>query len=181
MDYFFILDFSYHQELRAYLPSLYINHTKEFRYIEKKATPEVLQNFGIEQNKIDKETDRLLQIVQLLQPENLLARFNKKVKKGPFLEDKSLANFYFQYLDDRISEVILLAKAQQIQLTLNLYHEKDFTTYKINYSEKTYDVSLYFNKKEDGLSYELYLQHENETIVPRTRLAVKKQQKILVL
>jgi SNF2 family DNA or RNA helicase len=166
MDYFFILDFSYHQELRAYLPTLYINNIEEFRYIEKKATPEVLLNFGIEQNKIDKETGRILEIVQLLQPEKLLARFNKKVKKGPFLENKPLANFYFQYLDDRINEVLLLAKAQQIQLTLNLYNEKDFITYKINYSEKTFDVSLYFNKKEDGLSYELYLQHENETIVP---------------
>ena len=166
MDYFFILDFSYHQELKAYLPSLYINHSEEFRYIEKKATPEVLQYFGLELKQTSKESSRIFEIVTLLQPEKLLERFNKKVKKGFFLEDKSLAAFYFQYLDDRIHELLILAKAQHIQLTLNLYQEKDFTSKKISYSEKTFDVSLYFNKKEDGLSYELYLQHENETIVP---------------
>ncbi|NHM02257.1 DEAD/DEAH box helicase [Flavobacterium difficile] len=166
MDYFFILDFSYHQELKAYLPSLYINHSEEFRYIEKKATPEVLQHFGLELKQTSKESSRIFEIVTLLQPEKLLERFNKKVKKGFFLEDKSLAAFYFQYLDDRIYELLILAKAQHIQLTLNLYQEKDFTSKKISYSEKTFDVSLYFNKKEDGLSYKLYLQYENETIVP---------------
>lgn len=166
MDYFFILDFSYHQELKAYLPTLYINHTKEFRYIEKKATPEVLQHFGIEPKQISKEISRIFEILTLLQPEKLLERFNKKVKKGSFLEDKSLATFYFQYLDDRIDELLVLAKGQQIQLTLNLFHEKDFISKKITYTEKEYDVSLHFNKKEDGLSYELYLQQENETIVP---------------
>ena len=166
MDYFFILDFSYHQELKAYLPTLYINNRKEFRYIEKKATPEVLQHFGIEPKQISKEISRIFEILTLLQPEKLLERFNKKVKKGSFLEDKSLATFYFQYLDDRINELLVLAKGQQIQLTLNLFHEKDFISKKITYTEKEYDVSLHFNKKEDGLSYELYLQQENETIVP---------------
>ena len=166
MDYFYILDFSYHQELKAYLPTLYINHAKEFRYIEKKATPEVLQHFGIEPKQISKEISRIFEILTLLQPEKLLERFNKKVKKGSFLEDKSLATFYFQYLDDRINELLILAKGQQIQLTLNLFHEKDFTSKKITYTEKEFDVSLHFNKKEDGLSYELYLQQENETIIP---------------
>jgi SNF2 family DNA or RNA helicase len=166
MEYFFILDLSFHHELKAYLPSFYINSKSEFRYIEKKATEEVLQSFGLNKNTNDKDLNRILELVQLLQPEKLNDRFSKKVKKGHFLEDKPLALFYFQYLDDRLNELLLLAKKTQLQLTLNLYQEKDFVNKKINYTDKQLTVSLFFNKTEDGLEYKLSLLDDNTIYFP---------------
>lgn len=166
MEYFFILDLSFHEELKVFLPTLYINSSTEIRYIEKIANEKVLFSFGLHKNNISKELNRVLEIVALLQPETLKERFSKKVKKGNFLDDKPLANFYFQYIDDRLHELIVLCNQQHFNFCLNLYNEKDFFSKKIELVNKQIEVRLHFNKTTDGLEYELALVDNAETYFP---------------
>lgn len=166
MTYYFILDLSFQVELKSYLPTLYINSISEKRYIEKIANENVLNSIGLTNSNLNNELIRIIELCKLLQPEKLNERFVKKVKKGHFLEDKPLAEFFFKYIDERLDELIKLIINLNITLVLNLHQEKDFSNKKVTITQKEYQVNLFFKKNEDGLDYELSILNENKVLLP---------------
>ncbi len=155
---YLLFDITYHNDLKYFVPTLYINSQNNFSYTEKKATLEVLTSFGINMNEWDKNLVTLFNTIQFLKPEELQKRFNKKAKKGThFLEDKTLSNYFYAYTDEKLAIVLKLVFQHKIPISLNLGNGKEFYKFQIDSNPITLSTKLLFKKNKDGIDYNLNL------------------------
>ena len=77
--FLFCFDISFEKKLNCHIPTAYvIKQTEEINYLDKKASPEVLESFGVIFDNLDSNTKKVLTICEDLKPEKVFKKFSKK-------------------------------------------------------------------------------------------------------
>ena len=84
----FCFDLSFEAKLKYYIPNSYVvGHADAITYLDKKASATVLQSMGIALENLDANTQKLLSICEVLQPEALFKKYRTKSKSAKNIED----------------------------------------------------------------------------------------------
>jgi SNF2 family DNA or RNA helicase len=164
----FCFDLLFKDKLKSFLPVSYIvNHSDTITYIEKRATTEIIKNYGVDIEKLDDKTKKLLNICDVLKLEMIFKKFAKNIKSAKtiddLLKDSKIAFGINQFVNINLKEFLQITSENNLPLSLNLGNKKDFYNYKITTENIVLKPKLYFDKTENGITYALFLQ-ENEMI-----------------
>ncbi|KAF2335321.1 DEAD/DEAH box helicase [Flavobacterium ginsenosidimutans] len=163
----FCFDISLEKNLNVYIPTAYIvENTSEIKYLDKKASPNVLESFGIVFENLDSNTKRILTACDSLKPEFIFKKFSAKIKSAKTIADlqkDSKIDFAIrQHLKFNLSSFYDLIVKEQFPLSLNLGPEKDFYRSRVNIDPLDFEPQIQFDKHAEGITYTLSLK-ENET------------------
>lgn len=167
----FCFDISFEQKLNTYIPTAYIvGHTETITYLDKKASPEVLQSFGVIIENLDTNTRKVLSLCEALKPEVIFKKFGKNSKSAKNIEDlfkdSKLQFGIQQFIKTNLDQFYTLVCEDNFPLSLNLGKEKDFRISQITTTNPKLETSLQFDKHENGISYTLLLKDEATTFYP---------------
>ncbi|CAN1499660.1 HepA Superfamily II DNA/RNA helicases, SNF2 family [Flavobacteriaceae bacterium] len=167
----FCFDISFEQKLNTYIPTAYIvGHTEAITYIDKKASPQVLESFGVIVENLDADTKKALSICDALKPEAIFKNFGKNSKSAKTIEDlfkdSKLEFGIRQFLKTKLDQFYTLVCQNNFPLSLNLGKEKDFRISRIDSTNPTLKTQLEFEKHENGISYTLLLQDDTTVFHP---------------
>ena len=100
----FCFDISFDEKLGFYVPTAYIiDNVGIINYVDKKATPTIIKSFGLTTEDLDADIIVLLNIIEILKPENLYKKFEKnpKAKKNiiDLLKDDKIGLVVKNYID----------------------------------------------------------------------------------
>jgi SNF2 family DNA or RNA helicase len=170
-NYLFCYDLSWNATLSCYLPVAYIiNNTQKISYIDKKATPEVIQSFGISEGDLDNDTKKILSICEWLKPEFLYKKYNKnnKSKKSiaDLLQDSKIAFGINQYIQLHLNNFLHLIVQNRYPLSINLGNNKEYHQYQIAIDSSFVEAQLNFNQHENGITYTLLLKENESSFYP---------------
>ncbi|MCP2027171.1 non-specific serine/threonine protein kinase [Flavobacterium sp. HSC-32F16] len=166
-SYQFCFDISFEKNLNAYIPTSYIvENTSEIKYLDKKASPGVMQSFGIIFDELDSNTKKILNACESLKPEFIFKKFSVKVKSAKTIadlqKDSKIEFAIRQHLKFHLSSFFSLIVQEQFQLCLNIGPEKDFYRSKVDVKPLYFEPQIQFDKHAEGITYTLSLK-ENET------------------
>ncbi|PJJ09452.1 non-specific serine/threonine protein kinase [Flavobacterium sp. 1] len=166
--FLFCFDISFEKKLNHYIPTAYIiKQTKEIKYLDKKASPEVLQSFGIIFEDLDNNTKKVLTICENLKPEKVFKKFSKNSKSAKtiddLLKDSKLEFGIRQFTKTNLDQFYTLIKQENFPLSINLDREKDFRNSHVSVNHPSLETQLHFDKHENGITYILALK-DNETV-----------------
>lgn len=169
--FLFCFDIRFEKKLNCYIPSAYvIEQTEEIKYLDKKASPEVLQSLGLVFENLDSTTKKALTICEALKPEKLFKKFSKNSKSAKNIEDlfkdSKIAFGINQYTKTNLDQFYTLVKEEDFPLSLNLGPEKDFRNCKITTQHATLETQLHFDKHENGITYTLALKENDSAFFP---------------
>jgi SNF2 family DNA or RNA helicase len=161
----FCFDISFEKRLNTYIPTAYVvGHTEAITYLDKKASPQVLQSFGVNVENLDTNTKKVLSICEALKPEVIFKKFSKNSKSAKniedLLKDSKLEFGIRQFLKTNLDQFYTLVCQNNFPLSLNLGKEKDFRISRIDATNSILETSLQFDKHENGISYTLLLKDE---------------------
>ncbi len=164
----FCFDISFEKNLNTYIPTSYIvENTDEIKYLNKKATTEVIESFGISFDNLDSNTKKILSACESLKPEFIFKKFSAKIKSAKTIADlqkDSKIDFAIrQHLKFHLSSFYNLIVQEQFPLSLNIGPEKDFYRARVAVSPLYFEPQIQFDKHSEGITYTLSLK-ENETI-----------------
>ncbi len=164
----FCFDISFEKKLNCYIPTAYIiKKTLEIHYLDKKASPEVLESFGLIFEELDTITQKVLSICKNLKPENVFKKFNKNTKSAKtiddLLKDSKLEFGIRQFIKTNLDQFYTLVKQEDFPLSMNLDREKNFKKSCITTNHSNLETQLHFDKHENGITYTLALK-DNETV-----------------
>ena len=164
----FCFDISFEKKLNCYIPTAYIiEQTEEIKYLDKKASPEVLQSFGVVFENLDTATNKILNICESLKPEKVFKKFSKNTKSAKtiddLLKDSKLAFGIRQFTKTNLDQFYALIKQENFPLSMNLDLEKDFRNSRVTTNDSSLETQLHFDKHENGITYTLALK-DNETV-----------------
>nr|WP_315150539.1 DEAD/DEAH box helicase [uncultured Flavobacterium sp.] len=167
----FCFDISFEKRLNTYIPTAYIvGHSDAITYLDKKASPEVLQSFGVILENLDTNTRKVLSICEALKPEIIFKKFSKNSKSSKniedLLKDSKLEFGIRQFVKTNLDQFYALVSQDDFPLSLNLGKEKDFRISRIAAKNPPLETSLEFDKHENGISYTLLLKDETTTFHP---------------
>jgi SNF2 family DNA or RNA helicase len=167
----FCFDISFEKRLNTYIPTAYIvGHSKAINYLEKKASPEVLQSFGVIFENLDANTRKVLSLCEALKPEVIFKKFNKNSKSSKniedLLKDSKLEFGIRQFIKTNLDQFYSLISQGDFPISLNLGKEKDFRISRIASKNPALEASLEFDKHENGISYTLLLKDETTLFSP---------------
>jgi SNF2 family DNA or RNA helicase len=167
----FCFDISFEQKLNTYIPTAYIvGHSQAITYLDKKASPEVLQSFGVIIENLDTNTRKVLSLCEALKPEVIFKKFGKNSKSAKNIEDlfkdSKLQFGIQQFIKTNLDQFYTLVCEDNFPLSLNLGKEKDFRTSRINTTNTKLETNLQFDKHENGISYTLLLKDEATVFYP---------------
>jgi SNF2 family DNA or RNA helicase len=167
----FCFDISLEQKLNTYIPTAYIvGHSETITYLEKKASAEVLQSFGVVTENLDTNTRKVLSICEALKPEAIFKKFSKNSKSFKNIEDlfkdNKLKFGIEQFIETNLDQFYTLVSQDDFPLSLNLGKEKDFRISRIATKNLALETSLQFDKHENGISYTLLLKDETTEFYP---------------
>jgi len=167
----FCFDISLEKKLNTYIPTAYIvEYSETITYLDKKASPEVLQSFGVIVENLDTNTKKVLSICEALKPEVIFKKFGKNSKSSKNIEDlmkdSKLEFGIRQFLKTNLEQFYSLISQDDLPLSLNLGKEKDFRISRIAVKNPALETSLQFDKHENGISYTLLLKDETTTFHP---------------
>jgi len=167
----FCFDISFEQKLNAYIPTAYIvGHSEVITYLDKKASPEVLQSFGVIVENLDTNTKKVLSLCEALKPEVIYKKFGKNSKSAKTIEDllkdSKLEFGIRQFIKTNLDQFYTLVCQNNFPLSLNLGKEKDFRISRIATENPKLGTSLEFDKHENGISYTLLLKDDTTTFFP---------------
>lgn len=166
----FCFDISF-ERLNTYIPTAYIvGHSEAITYLDKKASPEVLQSFGVVIENLDTNTRKVLSICETLKPEAIFKKFSKNSKSSKTIEDLQkdgkLDFGIGQFIKTNLDQFYTLISQNDFPFSLNLGKEKDFRLSRIATQNPALETSLQFDKHENGISYTLLLKDESTTFHP---------------
>ena len=169
----FCFDLSFAAKLNCYIPNSYVvGHADTITYLEKKASPEVLQSMGITVGNLDSTTQKILSLCEVLQPEALFKKYRTKSKSAKkiedILKDDKIKLGIEQFIKMSLAQFYNLIKEHDFALSLNLGKEKDFRISRIGTQNPALETELHFDKHENGISYTLFLKDEDTTFYPST-------------
>ncbi|KAF2511861.1 DEAD/DEAH box helicase [Flavobacterium foetidum] len=164
----FCFDISFEKNLSTYIPTAYIvESTDEIKYLDKKASPDVMQSFGIVLDNLDSNSKKILNACESLKPEFIFKKFSAKIKSAKTIadlqKDSKIEFAIRQHLKFHLSSFYSLIVQEQFPLSFNLGPEKDFYRSKVGITPLEFEPQIYFSKHEEGITYTLSLK-ENETI-----------------
>ncbi|WP_158729544.1 DEAD/DEAH box helicase [Flavobacterium sp. I-STPA6A] len=167
----FCFDLSFEAKFNCYIPTSYVvGHTETITYLEKKASPEVLQSMGITIGNLDSTTQKILSLCEVLQPEALFKKFRTKSKSAKkiddILKDDKIKLGIDQFMKINLAQFYSLIKLHDFPLSLNLGKEKDFRISRISTQNPTLETELHFDKHENGISYTLKLKENDLAFYP---------------
>ena len=166
----FCFDISLEKNLNVYIPTAYIvENTSEIKYLDKKASPDVLESFGIIFDNLDSNSKRILTACDSLKPEFIFKKFGTKIKSAKTIadlqKDSKIEFAIRQHLKFNLSSFYDLIVKEQFPLSLNLGPEKDFYRSRISIEPLDFEPLIQFDKHAEGITYTLSLK-ENETVFP---------------
>jgi superfamily II DNA or RNA helicase len=167
----FCFDISFEKRLNTYIPTAYIvGHSEAITYLDKKASPEVLQSFGVIIENLDTNTRKILSLCEALKPEAIFKKFNKNSKSSKniedLLKDSKLEFVIRQFIKTNLDQFYSLVSQDDFPISLNLGKEKDFRISRIAPKNPTLETRLQFDKHENGISYTLLLKDETSVFHP---------------
>lgn len=167
----FCFDISFEKKLNHYIPTAYIiKQTEEIKYLDKKASPEVLQSFGIIFDNLDTVTKKTLTICEDLKPEKVFKKFSKNSKSAKtiddLLKDSKLEFGIRQFTKTNLDQFYTLIKQENFPLSMNLGIEKDFRNSRITSNYPSLKTQLHFDKHENGITYTLALKDDQTVFYP---------------
>ncbi|TRX38736.1 ATP-dependent helicase [Flavobacterium sp. ZT3R18] len=164
----FCFDISFEKKLNTYIPTAYIlEHSEAITYLDKKASSEVLQSFGVIFENLDTTTKKILTICEDLKPEKVFRKFSKNSKSAKtiddLLKDSKLAFGIRQFTKTNLDQFYSLVKQEGFPLSMNLDLEKDFRNSRVTTNHSPLETQLHFDKHQNGITYTLALK-DNETV-----------------
>lgn len=167
----FCFDVSFEARLNYYIPTSYVvGHTDTITYLEKKASPEVLQSMGINLGNLNAATQKIVSLCEGLQSEALFKKYRTKSKSAKniedLLKDEKLKFGIEQFIKISLAQFYTLVKENDFPLSLNLGKEKDFRISRITTQNPALGTELHFDKHDNGISYTLLLQDTDTTFYP---------------
>ena len=167
----FCFDVSFEARLNYYIPTAYVvGHTDTITYLEKKASPEVLQSMGIILGNLDAATQKIVSLCEVLQPEALFKKYRTKSKSAKniedLLKDEKLKFGIEQFIKISLAQFYTLVQENDFPLSLNLGKEKDFRISRITTQNPALGTELHFDKHDNGISYTLQLKDADTTFYP---------------
>lgn len=167
----FCFDISFEIKLNTYIPTAYIvGHSEAITYLDKKASPEVLQSFGVNVENLDTNTRKVLSLCEALKPEAVFKKFKKNSKSAKtiddLLKDSKLEFGIRQFMKTNLDQFYTLVSQDDFPISLNLGKEKDFRISRITPKNPTLETRLQFDKHENGISYTLLLKDETTLFYP---------------
>ena len=167
-SYQFCFDISFEKRLNCYIPKAYIiEQTEEIEYLDKKASLEVLQSFGVVFENLDTATQKALSICENLKPDKIFRKFSKNAKSAKtiddLLKDTKIEFGIRQFIKSNLDQFYTLIKKEHFPLSMNLDREKDFKKNRITTNHSNLEAQLHFDKHENGITYTLALK-DNETV-----------------
>ncbi|WP_100842175.1 DEAD/DEAH box helicase [Flavobacterium sp. 5] len=164
-SFIFCFDISFEKKLNTYIPTAYIvEYSEAITYLDKKASSEVLQSFGVVIENLDTNTKKILSLCDALKPEAIFKKFSKKSKSSKTIEDllkdSKLEFGIQQFIKTNLEQFYSLVSQEDFPLSLNLGKEKDFRISRIATKNPVLETSLQFDKHENGISYTLLLKDE---------------------
>jgi SNF2 family DNA or RNA helicase len=154
-----------------YIPTAYIvGYSEAITYLDKKASPEVLNSFGVIVENLDANTRKALSICEALKPEAVFKKFNKNSKSAKniedLLKDPKLEFGIRQFTKNNFHDFLTLVNENNFPISLHLGKEKDFRISRIATKNPTLETRLQFDKHENGISYTLLLKDETTVFHP---------------
>jgi len=167
----FCFDISLEKNLNTYIPTAYIvENTEEIKYLDKKASPGVMQSFGIVFDNLDSNTKKILMACDSLKPEFIFKKFSAKIKSAKTIADlKKDSKIEFairQHLKFHLSSFYDLIVKEQFPLSLNLGPEKDFYRSKVSVEPVYFEPQIQFDKHAEGITYTLSLKENEKAFLP---------------
>lgn len=167
-SYQFCFDISFEKNLNTHIPTAYIvENTDEIKYLNKKASVEVLESFGIAFESLDSNTKKILTACESLKLEYIFKKFSAKVKSAKTIADlqkDSKIDFAIrQYLNFNLSSFYNLIVKEQFPLSIDIGPEKDFYRSRVDTNPLYFEPLIQFDKHSEGITYTLSLK-ENETV-----------------
>lgn len=167
----FCFDISFDKNLNVYLPTAYIiEGIDEIKYLNKKATRDVIESFGIVYENLDSNTKKILTSCESLKPEFIFKKFSSKIKSAKTIADlqkDSKIDFAIrQHLKFHLSSFYNLIVQEQFPLCLNIGPEKDFYRAKITVTSTEFEPQIQFDKHDQGITYTLSLKENEITFLP---------------
>ncbi|MBF4471925.1 DEAD/DEAH box helicase [Flavobacterium sp. HJJ] len=167
----FCFDINLEKRLNTYIPTAYIvDHSDAITYLDKKASPQVLQSFGVIIENLDSNTRKVLSICEALKPEVIFKKFGKNSKSSKniedLLKDSKLEFGIRQFIKTNLEQFYSVVSQENFPLSLNLGKEKDFRISRIATEDPALGTSLQFDKHENGISYTLLLKDKTTTFHP---------------
>ncbi|MEO6174147.1 MAG: DEAD/DEAH box helicase [Flavobacterium circumlabens] len=167
----FCFDISFEKNLNVYTPTAYIvENTNEIKYLNKKATTDVLESFGIILENLDSNTKKTLTICEALKPEFIFKKFSAKIKSAKTIADlqkDSKIDFAIrQHLKINLDSFYTLIVQEQFPLSVNMGAEKDFYRSRVATNPLYFEPQIQFDKHADGITYTLSLKENETTFFP---------------
>ena len=167
----FCFDISFEKNLNIYIPTAYIvEATDEIKYLDKKASADVLESFGIVFENLDSNSKKILAACESLKTEFIFKKFSAKIKSAKNIADlqkDSKIDFAIrQHLKINLDSFYTLIVQEQFPLSINMGAEKDFYRSRVNTNSLYFDPQIQFVKHAEGITYTLSLKENNTTFLP---------------
>ncbi|MEO8239827.1 MAG: DEAD/DEAH box helicase [Flavobacterium sp.] len=164
----FCFDISFEKNLNHYISTAYIvENTAEIKYLNKKATKDIIESFGIVFENLDSNSKKILTICESLKPEFIFKKFSAKIKSAKTIVDlqkDSKIDFAIrQHLKINLDSFYTLIVQEQFPLSINMGAEKDFYRSRVTIDPLCFEPQIHFDKHAEGITYTLSLK-ENEVI-----------------
>lgn len=164
-------DISFEKNLNVYIPTAYIiEGNEEIKYLNKKATKDIIESFGIVFENIDSNAKKILTICESLKPEFIFKKFSAKIKSAKTIADlqkDSKIDFAIrQHLKINLSTFYNLIVQEQFPLSCNIGPEKDFYRSRVTTNPLYFEPQIQFDKHTDGITYTLSLKENEATFLP---------------
>ncbi|OIV41943.1 DEAD/DEAH box helicase [Flavobacterium johnsoniae] len=173
-SYQFCFDISFEKNLNTYIPTSYIiEDTDEIKYLDKKATPGIIESFGIVFENLDSNTKKILTACESLKPEFIFKKFSSKIKSAKTIadlqKDSKIEFAIRQHLKFHLSSFYNLIVQEQFPLSINLGPEKDFYRSRVDISPLYFEPQIQFDKHAEGITYTLSLKENETAFLPMDR------------
>ncbi|SNR89601.1 DEAD/DEAH box helicase [Flavobacterium sp. ov086] len=163
----FCFDISFEKNLNVFIPTAYIiDNTDDIKYLDKKASTDVLESFGIAFENLDSSTKKILTACESLKPDFIFKKFSAKIKSAKTIadlqKDSKIEFAIRQHLKFNLESFYNLIVKEQYPLSANMSAEKDFYRWRIDTTSLDFEPQIQFDKHTEGITYTLSLK-ENET------------------
>jgi len=167
----FCFDISFEKNLNTCIPTSYIiENNDEIKYLNKKATSDVLESFGIVFENLDSNTKKILTVCESLKPDFIFKKFSTKIKSAKTItdlqKDSKIEFAIRQHLQLNLTSFYSLISKEQFPLSYNMSAEKDFFRSRVDITPLYLEPKIEFDRHAEGITYTLSLQENETTFLP---------------
>ncbi|WP_456315585.1 DEAD/DEAH box helicase [Pseudomonas shirazensis] len=170
----FCFDISFEKNLNTYIPTAYIvENTNEIKYLNKKASTDVLESFGILFENLDYNSKKILAACESLKPDFIFKKFSAKIKSAKTIadlqKDSKIEFAIRQHLQLNLDCFYTLIVKEQFPLSSNMSAEKDFFRSRVDIDPLYFEPHIQFDKHDEGITYTLSLKENEAAFLPMNR------------